>query len=459
MNIMSTFLSPRKLEGLETCLLLPLRNMVLLPKITLPAIAGKPRSMAAVEAAMLTRQKHLIIAAIRPEAQKKLENDENAEIESLEELYPVATLAVIQRVVRLPVGPIQLVVQGQERVKIEQLLKQDPAYEVEFRRLPKLTPEAAIAAGSKSQTLEALNGAIKSLWREAAAINPNFPEEILAMLLSSDDPMELAYETTTLLQQEVPQMQAVLEQDNLEMLLRQVLGSLQQEIEVQRLRGEILGETKKEIDDQQREFILRQQLKKIQEELGEGDPERQEIEELRSRLATTQLPEVAEKQAKRELARLERIGSSSAEGGVIRTYLDWLLEMPWNKTIQDNLNLKNAREVLDADHHGLDKIKDRIIEHLATFKLKQDAQTRKMAEDPPLPPLNQGGTPPSPQPPQNQGGKAPSRRGPLTLPPYPPLLRCDLPNPPDPPLLRAELPHPPYPPLIRGELKRGSSVR
>jgi len=392
MNIMSTFLSPRKLEGLETCLLLPLRNMVLLPKITLPAIAGKPRSMAAVEAAMLTRQKHLIIAAIRPEAQKKLENDENAEIESLEELYPVATLAVIQRVVRLPVGPIQLVVQGQERVKIEQLLKQDPAYEVEFRRLPKLTPEAAIAAGSKSQTLEALNGAIKSLWREAAAINPNFPEEILAMLLSSDDPMELAYETTTLLQQEVPQMQAVLEQDNLEMLLRQVLGSLQQEIEVQRLRGEILGETKKEIDDQQREFILRQQLKKIQEELGEGDPERQEIEELRSRLATTQLPEVAEKQAKRELARLERIGSSSAEGGVIRTYLDWLLEMPWNKTIQDNLNLKNAREVLDADHHGLDKIKDRIIEHLATFKLKQDAQTRKMAEDPPLPPLNQGGT-------------------------------------------------------------------
>ncbi len=394
MNIMSTFLAPRKLEGLETCLLLPLRNMVLLPKITLPAIAGRPRSMAAVEAAMLNPQKHLIIAAIRPEAQKRLENDENAEIETLDELYPVATLAVIQRVVRLPVGPIQLVVQGQERVKIEQLLKQDPAYEVEFRRLPKLTAEAAIAAGTTSQKLEALNGAIKSLWREAATINPNFPEDILALLLHNEDPVELAYETTTLLQQEVAQMQAVLEQDNLEILLRQVLASLQQEIEVQRLRGEILGETKKEIDDQQREFILRQQLKKIQEELGEGDPERQEIEELRKHLATTQLPEIAEKQAKRELARLERIGSSSAEGGVIRTYLEWLLEMPWNKTVQDNLDLKNAREVLDADHHGLDKIKDRIIEHLATFKLKQDAQTRKIADgDPRLSsPLIQGGT-------------------------------------------------------------------
>lgn len=397
MNIMSAFISPRKVEGLETCLLLPLRNMVLLPKITLPAIAGKPRSMAAVEAAMVTPQKHLIIAAIRPEAQKRLENDENAEIENLDELYPVATLAVVQRMVRLPLGPIQLVVQGQERVKIEQLLKQDPAYEVEFQRLAKLTAETAIAAGSKSQTLEALNGAIKSLWREAAEINPNFPEEVLALLLHSNDPVELAYETTTLLQQEVTQMQAVLEQDNLEMLLRQVLASLQEEIEVQRLRGEILGETRKEIDDQQREFILRQQLKKIQEELGEGDPERQEIEDLRSHLATTQLPEVAAKQAKRELARLERVGSSSAEGGVIRTYLDWLLEMPWYKTLQNNLDLKNAREVLDADHHGLDKVKERIVEHLATFKLKQEAQTgRKEGEEnlppSPLSPLDRGGT-------------------------------------------------------------------
>jgi ATP-dependent Lon protease len=168
----------------------------------------------------------------------------------------------------------------------------------------------------------------------------------------------------------------VLEQDDLEQLLHQVLTDLQQEVKVQRLQGEILGATKKEIDQQQREFFLREQLKKIQEELGEGEPEVRELEELRTRLVTAQLPEVAEKQAKRELSRLERVGSSSAEGGVIRTYLDWLLEMPWQKTVDDNLDLQNAREVLDADHYGLNKVKDRIIEHLATFKLKRAAQAQ-----------------------------------------------------------------------------------
>jgi ATP-dependent Lon protease len=255
-------------------------------------------------------------------------------------------------------------------------LQSTPTYVVKFERLPNLTTETAIASGSQQQTIEALTSALKSLWQEAAFLNPNFPEEVLAVLLNSNNPAQLAYQTAILLQQEVPKMQALLEQDNLESLLRQVLADLQQEIEVQRLRSEILGETKKEIDQQQKEFFLRQQLKKIHEELGEVDPESKEIEELRSRLAAAHFPEPAEKQAKRELARLERIGSASAEGGVIRTYLDWLLEMPWSKTVEDNLDLPNATEVLDADHYGLTKIKERIIEHLATFKLKRMAQAQ-----------------------------------------------------------------------------------
>jgi ATP-dependent Lon protease len=278
--------------------------------------------------------------------------------------------------IRLPAGPVQLIVEGQERVRIKQLLQSTPTYVVKFERLPNLTTETAIASGIQQQTIEALTSALKSLWQEAAFLNPNFPEEVLAVLLNSNNPAQLAYQTAILLQQEVPKMQALLEQDNLESLLRQVLADLQQEIEVQRLRSEILGETKKEIDQQQKEFFLRQQLKKIHEELGEVDPESKEIEELRSRLAAAHFPEPAEKQAKRELARLERIGSASAEGGVIRTYLDWLLEMPWSKTVEDNLDLPNATEVLDADHYGLTKIKERIIEHLATFKLKRMAQAQ-----------------------------------------------------------------------------------
>jgi len=373
-------LSPRKKERLETGLLLPLRNIVLLPGITLPVVVGRPRSIAVAEAAMLTSEKQLVIASIRPEASERLEADENAEIESLDEIYSVGTLAVVQRMLRLPIGPIQLIVQGQERIRIEKMLQSDPTYEVSFQRLPKLTQEATLRAGNQQQTLEALTSGIKSLWREAASLNPNFPEEILAVLLNTEDPAQLAYETSILLQQEVPKMQAALEQENLEALLRHILASLQREIEVQRLRGEIMGATKKEIDQQQREFFLREQLKKIQEELGELDPDSKEIEDLQSRMKDAQLPEAVQKQAKRELDRLERIGSNSAEGGVIRTYLDWLVEMPWNKTVQDNLDLHKAREILDADHYGLTKVKDRIIEHLATFKLKQMAQASRSQE-------------------------------------------------------------------------------
>lgn len=379
MNYTAT-LSPENQETIETRLLLPLRNIVLLPGITLPVVAGRPRSVAVAEATMLTSHKQLIIATVRPGASARLDEDEQAELESLEELYPTATLAIVQRILRLPFGPIQLIVQGQERVRIDQLLKTNPTYEVRFQQLPKLTPKAALAAGISQQTLHALTGAIQALWRETASLNSTFPEELLSVILSSEEPALLAYQTAILLQQEVPKMQAVLEQENLEQLLRQVLIDLQQEVESLRLRSEILGETKKEIDQQQREYFLRQHLKKIQEELGDAEPEFKEIEELRSRMAQRQLPEAALKQAKRELSRLERIGSGSAEGGVIRTYLDWILEMPWNKTVQDNLDLENARDVLDADHHSLTKIKERIIEYLATFKLKQMAQASRHQE-------------------------------------------------------------------------------
>jgi ATP-dependent Lon protease len=368
-------------EDMETALLLPLRNMVLLPEITLPVIAGRPRSVAVAEATMQMSPKQVVIATVRPDAAERLEADEQAEIESLDELYPIATLAIVQRLLRLPIGPVQLIVEGQERVYLHELLQDSPTYKVEFQRLPKLTTEAALATGTDSQSLEALTRTIQSLWREAAALNPNFPEEVLTVLLNSDNPPQLAYQTAILLQQDVPNVQKVLEEDDLTSLLHLMVNELQQEVEIYRLRMEIMGETKKELDQQQREFILRQQLKKIQEELGETDPEKQELEELRTFIEDGDLPEAAAKQGKRELARLERVTSASAEGGVIRTYLDWLVEMPWSKTVQDNLDLDNARTVLDADHHGLTKVKDRIIEHLATFKLKQLAAEMSANDD------------------------------------------------------------------------------
>jgi ATP-dependent Lon protease len=379
---------------LETNFLLPLRNIVLLPRITIPVMAGKPRSVASVESAMVAENKQLIVSAIRPETRQRIEKSETAalsnldeilpsqfvEIESLQEIYPVATLAVIHKMIRLPNGLIQLIVEGLERVKIVELVQTASAYSVKFKKLPALTESETSGEKTNEPTLEALSQAIKSLWAEVAAINPHFPDELLEVLINTKEPAQLAYQTSVLLQQDVTTSQGLLEEENLEKLLRTILEELQQEIEVQKLQGEILGATKKEIDRQQKEFFLRQQIQKIHEELGETDPERQEIEELRSRRSAAELPEVVEKQVTKELARLERVTSASAEGGVIRTYLDWLLEMPWHRQVKDNLDLDNARTILDEDHYGLEKVKERIIEHLATFKLKKQAQQQLTSE-------------------------------------------------------------------------------
>ncbi|EKU96371.1 ATP-dependent protease La [Leptolyngbya sp. PCC 7375] len=368
--------SAKNLTQFESGFLLPVRDTVLLPSITLPIVAGRPHSIASVETAVATEGKQLVIAAMRPECLERLAKarDAEAEAKNLSDLYSVATLGVVRRMARLPIGPIQLLIEGLERIQIEKLHVTKQGFEVEFCRLPALTVEAAVADGGEVTKINALVDAIKSLWEEAASLNPNFPDELLAVLSRNDDAVQIAYQSVILMQQDVTETQAALAENDLETLLRQVLGNLQKHVEEQRLRSQILGETKKEIDEQQREFFLRQQLKKIQEELGQGNPDQEEIAELRKTLDATALPEVAEKQVKRELARLERIGSSSAEGGVIRTYLDWLLEMPWQKTVEDNLDLQNANTVLDADHYGLEKVKERIIEHLATFKLKHRQQ-------------------------------------------------------------------------------------
>ena len=242
----------------------------------------------------LAEKKQLIVAAIRPEALQKLtelESETKAiksqpwEIENLEDVYSIATLAVIHKMTPLPMGLIQLIVEGLERVEIVKLVQTDPAYTVKFRKLTALTIKDAWAKGIDEQTIEALSQAIKSLWSEEAAMNSRFPEELLGILLNTRDPAQLAYQTSVLLQQDISTSQAILEEENLEQLLRHILAALQKEIEVHKLRGEILGETQKEIDQQQKEFFLRQQLKKIQEELGETDPERQEANELRSRLS------------------------------------------------------------------------------------------------------------------------------------------------------------------------------
>ncbi|MBW4669990.1 MAG: LON peptidase substrate-binding domain-containing protein [Cyanomargarita calcarea GSE-NOS-MK-12-04C] len=231
MNYLTNCL-PKTSKAVGTSLLLPLHHVVLLPGITIPVIVRKANNIGVAEATLLSPQKQLVITTVRPDV------SENVDIQSLEEIYPIATLAVLQRIIRLPTG-MELVVQGLKRVCIEQLRIVDQICEVKFSQLPEI---------ASSATIIALTAAIQSLWGKTAILTANFPQEILTVLLNTDDPALLAYQSLMLLPHDVAKLQAVLEEENLEELLRQTLTDLSQELEVQRLQSEVLGQTKKELE-------------------------------------------------------------------------------------------------------------------------------------------------------------------------------------------------------------------
>ena len=356
-------------KKVETSLMLPSSNMVMLPGVALPMTLTDSYSIGVVEAALLSNHKQLVVATIRREIQRQFDKDKNPEIESLDDIYPVATLATVDSFVRLPIGVAECVFRGLERVKIEKLQVYDHICEVKFNRLPKLSQQEI------SAKIATLVKVIKSNWEEITVLNCNNFEQIVTALTECNEPSKLAYQTGILVTNDIEIIQSLLEEENLEQLLKEVLEYLSKEVKIQRSRSKIVAEMKKKINQPQTKLTDSQLFEKIESEWNlNDDVEIDEIEDLKMRLRKVGLPRAIYKQAQRELARLKRLGNNPAEGDVIRTYLDWLLEIPWNKTVDANLELNDARVVLDADHHGLAKVKDRIIEYLATFKLKQVIQ-------------------------------------------------------------------------------------
>ncbi len=349
----------------ETSLMLPSSNAVILPEVALPMTLTDSNSIGVVEAALLSNHKQLVVATIRPETQQKLEQDKNAEIKSLDDIYPIAALATVESFLRLPLGAAECIFQGLERVKIQKLQVFDHICEVKFNRLSKLSEQ------ENSAKIETLIKIIKSHWQEIAELNSNTFEQILATLTECNKPSKLAYQTAVLAINDIEVLQNLLEEESLEQLLKIALEYLSKELEIQRSRSKIITEMKKEINQQQVKSFESDLLDKIESEWSLDDVGKDDIEDLKIRLRKANLPIAIYKQAQRELVRLKRLGNNLAEADVIRTYLDWILEIPWNKTVEVNLELDDAKVVLDAEHHGLTKVKDRIIEYLATFKLKQ----------------------------------------------------------------------------------------
>jgi ATP-dependent Lon protease len=335
--------------------ILPLRSMVMFPTGISPLTVGRPASLKAAEAALSTEEKLLGVVTQR---------DDNEVEATPSSLYQVGTLVVINRMMRAPGAEevLHLIVQGQERFKILSFTEQAPYLKATVEILPEPTRE-------KTPEVEALQRNINALIQKALALLPNVPNEIRTAILAAEDSVRLAYFLGSVLELETKQEQALLEANTESELLRIMHSYLAREVEVLDIRSKIASQAQEELGKAQRDYILREQMKQIQKELGETEPEQAEAQLLRERIGKADLPDEVRTEAERELKRLERLPAAAPDYHVIRTYLEWILDLPWRKRTEDNLDLINARTVLDEDHYDLDEIKDRILEHLAVIKL------------------------------------------------------------------------------------------
>jgi ATP-dependent Lon protease len=337
--------------------ILPLKNTVLFPQLFIPLSVGRPQSVAAVEAAMATEAKTFIAVAQR---------DASVEQPGLDDLYTVGTQAVVKRAGRGENG-LEIIVQGLERVAILKVEQTEPYLKASVRLLP--WPE------DTGTEVEALQGAVLELAARALAlVQLPTPINIQQLAAQAGDPLRLVYLLGSMLSLDAAKEQALLEAPTRVEALRLIHGDLLHEVQVLELRKKISSSVESEMTKQQREHMLRQQMRAIQEELGEKSPEKAEVDELRSRLTEADLPDEVRKEAERELTRLERMPAAAPDFQMTRTYLELVLELPWKKSTEDILDLKKARQILDEDHFDLAEVKERILEDLAVLKLNPKAK-------------------------------------------------------------------------------------
>ncbi|QZZ23583.1 endopeptidase La [Leptothermofonsia sichuanensis E412] len=338
----------------DTLPVLPLINTVVVPMAVAPIVVGQERSVKLVDEVMRTNRLVGLVAQRHPEARPAGPDD----------IYRVGTAAIIHRFLRLPDGTLQLVVQGLERIRILDFLQTEPFLVARVE----IAPEQATAG----MELEARRRTLGELFSKLVPLTEDIPNELAAAGENISDPRMFAYLVAAMTPMETPVRQEILELDAIDHKLQRLIEVVQQELAVRELQQQIASDAQEKISKTQREYILREQLKSIQRELGEDDAEQAEIQELRTQLEAAQLPEEARKEAFRELSRLERLPAISPEYGMIRTYLDWMVNLPWNATTGEAIDLGYARQVLDEDHYDLEKIKDRILEYLAVKKLKSE---------------------------------------------------------------------------------------
>ncbi|HEY5991672.1 MAG TPA: endopeptidase La, partial [Candidatus Udaeobacter sp.] len=340
---------------------LPLQNTTLFPETMVPLAAGRPGSIAAVEAALASEEKLLACISVRPDKT----SDQDAKPA---DLFEVGTLVMIKRMERVE-DTLHLIVQGTDRILVQKWVQEEPFLRARVQILPELEVK-------NKEEVEAAKRNVQSLIQQALAYLPQVPPEVRLVVLGADDPVRLAYFLGSILSLGVEKEQQMLEANSADELLHLAHDFLAREVEIIRLRSKIANEAQTEMDKAQKDYVLRQQMKAIQKELGEGDGgEQAEASQLRGRLEKADLPDEVRKEAERELGRMEKLPSMAPDYHVIRTYLDFILELPWKTSSEDRLDLNEAQRVLDEDHYGLEDVKERILEFLAVRKLRADAKS------------------------------------------------------------------------------------
>jgi ATP-dependent Lon protease len=341
----------------DAFIILPVRQTVLFPGLMLPLAIGRPASIAAAQEAVRTERPLGVL----------LQTDPAVEDPSPEQLRGVGTTAQILRYVTAPDGTHHVICRGVRRFRVREFI---PGFPFLVARVEEIGTAEVL-----SPEIEARTALLKERAREALQLLPNVPQDMVAALDNLDSASALADFIAGIMDARPEEKQAVLETFDVKERLDRVLTLIAERIEVLKLSKEIGEQTQRSLSSQQREHILREQLRQIQKELGEGDEKSAEIAELRETIEKAGMPKEAEDQAKKELKRLERMPEAAAEYAMIRTYLDWLIDLPWSKVSPDTIDIAEARRILDEDHYGLPKIKRRILEYLAVRKLNPEGKS------------------------------------------------------------------------------------
>ncbi|GBD15524.1 Lon protease 2 [bacterium HR26] len=347
---------PRSEEQSEPRVLpiLPLRNTVVFPMTVVPLAAGQPRSLRLIDD--VTSGDRLVGLV--------LQKDPKQEGAGPGETYEVGTIASIHQMMRVPDGTVRLAVQGLRRMRIVEWVAEEPYLKALVEEIPETVEDTVEVKALMRNALE--------LFQRLVSLVSNLPEELVTAALNIDDPLHLVYLIASNLRMEPEERQELLELDSVRDKLLKLNAFMSRELDLLELGKKIQSEVQEEVARTQREYYLREQLKAIQRELGETSEQEAEINELRAKIEESGMPDEARREALRELDRLSKLPPAAAEYGVIRTYLDWLTSLPWNRSTEGEIDIAKARQILDEDHYDLEKIKERILEYLAVRRLRKE---------------------------------------------------------------------------------------